>query len=99
MQIPAALAASALTALPNPICQGQQRNIVLTVTNTGEADALNVTGVPALFRSGTGTATLVTSPAVIPVLAGGASVNLTWVYQATSPGSVTYTGTVTGTEG
>jgi hypothetical protein len=99
IQVPAGLAVSPATVTPSPVCPGSTVQVVLTVTNDGGATALDVTGLPSLAVSGGGTASLVSSPAVVPTLAPGVNTRLTWVYQAASPGTIRFSATITGRDG
>jgi len=95
IQRPAQLEGSPLTVTPSPACQGQALTIVTTVTNTGEADAANVTGYPSLFVEGV--ALPFSGPSSVTMLVSGGSVSLTWVYLAAGPpGTLKFTATVTG---
>jgi len=98
VQAAAALAGN-FTANPDPLNGGMSTMVMLTVSNTGEADALAV--VPdVMVVDGTGVVTYVGGPypggsVTIP---GGANVVFTWTYTAVSAGYVGFTTTVTGTE-
>jgi hypothetical protein len=96
VQRPANLAASPLTVSPDPVCAGALVTVRLTVTNTGEAYAASVTGGPLQPSA---PAVLVSSPAPLALLFGGASAQLVWTYSVTSPGPMTFTATVTGVDG
>ena len=96
MQTPANLAGSPITFIPSDACIGRQLRITLSATNTGEANAVQVVGIPALSLEGSANAGLVSSPVMIPVLAGGNAANFTWTYTLTGAGSMKYTATVTG---
>jgi len=96
MQIPAVLAGSQVSALPPIACLGQQVRIGLTVTNEGEATAIQVAGIPGLAQEGGGAASLVSSPATVPSLPGGAQSDFTWVYTLTGAGPLAFTATVNG---
>jgi sugar lactone lactonase YvrE len=77
----AVLTASGIMVSPAAPCPGGTFLVSLTVTNTGDAAALNVTGGTPVV-GGTATATLVAPPAVTGSLAAGAAVILTWQYEA-----------------
>jgi len=98
IQAPAVLAAGPPVATPDPVCIGSLVTITLTVTNTGDATANNVTGSPLLALSGSGAAVLASSPGAVASLAGGAATTLVWTYSATAAGTVTFTATVTATD-
>ncbi len=98
VQAPAQLAVSVPWVGPAAACSGQPITVSLTVTNTGQADAQNVTGSPLLFVEGPGSVVAVSSPAVIPVLASGASADLVWAYTAGTAGALKFTATVTATD-
>ncbi|MEK7474766.1 MAG: S8 family serine peptidase [Candidatus Coatesbacteria bacterium] len=95
VQRPAVLEGGPLTAQPDPVCGGNLVSVVATVTNTGEAAALDVGG-PALSPGGSGGIALVSSPPPVARLEGGQRTSLTWVYRATAGGSVEFTATVAG---
>jgi uncharacterized repeat protein (TIGR01451 family) len=97
IQTPAVLAAMSAQSA-TIVCTGQTFRTTLTVTNTGEATALNVlpTGLPD--RHGIGTATPVAWPTVPVSLSGGMGTTFVWTYLAMTPGPVTYTMTATGTD-
>jgi len=98
IEAPALLEGSPLTAIPDPVCQWGLITVTMTATNWGGASANNI-ATPPLFVEGTGSAALVTAPASIPSLPGGGmSADFTWVYRATSPGTVKFTATVTATD-
>ncbi|HRU40251.1 MAG TPA: hypothetical protein P5511_10260, partial [Candidatus Goldiibacteriota bacterium] len=78
------------------VSTGQTITLAMSVTNTGDANGLNVSAeTPAV--SGAGNVTLVGSPAAIP-LNGGASAVLVWTYTATAPGTVYFTSRAFGTD-
>jgi len=80
-------------------CVGDVVTLTALVTNTGEANAKNVTPSAALAVSGTGGATKVNVSPPVSTIAGGGSWAFTWDYLLTSPGNVIFTATVTGKEG
>jgi len=92
---PAALEASGLTVWPDPLCEGMLGSLRLTVTNTGQVPCTGVTGVPVVVV-GVG----MLSPLALPIgsLPGGSATTLTWTFTATSPGSLSFAVTVTGTD-
>ncbi len=90
---PANLVAGIVAAYPDPVCTGYAVRVVVSVTNTGQVPALAVrTATPYVE----GAAALVSAPAWIPSLAGGASAHLTWTYSPTAPGSLRFTTTALG---
>jgi hypothetical protein len=90
---PAALAVSAITVSPDPVCEATLVSVSLTVTNTGQVPATNVTGVAAAVA---GSAAPVSSPASVGSLAGGGSATMTWTYSATALGTLEFAATLTG---
>lgn len=95
IQTPAALAGSAPAAWPGTVCAGSQVRIVMTVTNTGGATAMNV--VPGdLFVEPAGQAVKVSSPGATTIV-GGVSRSFTWVYSAAGPAAaLRFTATIAG---
>ena len=81
---------------PLQVSVGQNITLVLSVTNNGTAGASAVTpGLPGV--SGTGSVSVVSSPAVTAI-AGGASAHFTWVYTAATAGQVSFTAGASGTD-
>ena len=83
---------------PEPVLLGQNFTIRMSVTNNG---ALSVDSISpsSLVKLGTASATLITVPAPASFsLAPGANDTFTWTYNATSVGSLAYTGESYGTE-
>jgi len=90
---------ASLTSAPASACVGQRVDVVLTVKNSGEAGAVNVSApVPAVSGAGTALFGLGPVPAMPVSLAGGASRSFTWTYTSTGSGEVVFTTTVTGTD-
>jgi len=96
IQPPGVLDASAVTAGPDPACRGDLISVTMTVTNPGGAAVADLTALPGPSVSGGGGVLLVSAPAAVPPLAGGAAVALTWTYSATGGGPVVFTVTVSG---
>ena len=94
--VPARLESGPLEVIPDPACMNQLLTIVMTVTNLGEAAAVNVEVSPDLAVEGL--AVPVTSPTQISALPGGGSARFTWTYISRIPGTVMFTGTVTGAD-
>jgi len=95
---PACLDAT-LATVPSAAAVSQWVNVVLTVTNTGGANAIGVT--PALLiTSGASLVEYLTgpTPAGPLTLAPGATQSFTWTYSASGNGNVAFTGTATGTD-
>ncbi|MEK7474451.1 MAG: SBBP repeat-containing protein, partial [Candidatus Coatesbacteria bacterium] len=100
IQAAAALAAG-LGLYPAAPCTGQSFMVTLTVTNTGTAMASGVNlEAPPFVLTGPGAATLASGPlpALPATLAGGAGLTFTWTYTATTPGALTFSTTVAGTD-
>ena len=89
--------AAALTATPNPVLQGQVVTVTLTITDSGSAGVTRL--VPTVAVSGTSTATLLNGPTPSSVnLAGGTQQAFVWHYTANLPGTLTFTGSASGSE-
>ncbi|HPI03349.1 MAG TPA: hypothetical protein PKZ78_05870, partial [Candidatus Goldiibacteriota bacterium] len=88
--------AANIRAYPSQVSVGQMVTVDMTVTNNGQADALNVNGLTPLI-SGTGVLTADTTP-VNQTIAGNSSANFRWIYQATTPGTVSLTTRAQGTD-
>ena len=63
----------------------------MRVTNTGGADALNVIGVTPTVATGSGSVSLLTSPAPQNIPGGNNFALFTWTYSATAAGTVQLT--------
>ncbi len=95
VQTPAAL--SAVIAAPPVADQGDAITISLAVTNSGGATAQAVTPAP-LVVGGAG-ATLLTGPLPTSAsIAGAAAQAFTWTFRASTLGTVTFAGSVSGTD-
>lgn len=96
LQIPAALSARA-TALPSAARQGDILTLVLSATDTGEAPAA---AVASFAGSSPGSVAVHLLSGPLPGgplrLAGAASQNFTWTYEAVGSGSLVFTATVSG---
>jgi hypothetical protein len=92
----AASLAAQLSASPAQVSAGQVINIIMTVTNNGQADALNVLPVTP-SASAAGTAIVFASPAAATI-PGGGSATFAWSYTAQGSGTVTFTSTAYGTD-
>lgn len=94
----AALQAS-LSATPALVVSLMDVTVVMTVRNTGLYPALNVTPSP-LTPAGSGSVVLRSGPvpASVPALMPGEETTFTWVYRATGPGQVTWSGQASGTD-
>lgn len=98
IQTPAALVCT-LAAGPTSVRVGETILVTMTVTNNGQATAVNV-NPSALTTGGTGSAFLLSGPTGAPVhIPGGASAQFLWVYQATTPGNLLWSGQASGTDG
>ncbi len=89
IQAPASLVAS--WSLPAQASIGQIATAVLSVTNTGTAQANNVTTIAMPFVNGSGALSLLTQPNLAPNLASGASQFYTYTFSPTAVGSVALT--------
>ncbi len=71
--------------------------VVITVSNTGSADASNV--LPSsLITGGTAAASLVSAPSSAETISAGGAVSFTWIYTATKAGSLSFQSNITGTD-
>ncbi|MFH1538388.1 MAG: PQQ-binding-like beta-propeller repeat protein [bacterium] len=97
VQTPAALNGS-ISALPSPVGVGDPITVTMTVNNTGQAGADDVTP-SALTLGGTGGATLVSGPTPADAdIPGGGNQDFTWTYSGSSAGDVNFTGNASGTD-
>jgi len=97
VQRPAALTCT-LTAAPSPVGTGSPIYVTMTVTNAGEATALDV-NPSALTLGGTGGATYFSGPEGSPVtITGGTSAAFGWTYVAATAGTVNWSGNASGTD-
>ncbi|HRU38405.1 MAG TPA: CARDB domain-containing protein, partial [Candidatus Goldiibacteriota bacterium] len=77
---------------------GEYITVVLSVTNTGDTAAVNVT--PSVAVDGTAVNWINGALAAgIPSLAGGASRHFTWTYQGTVTGNITFSATLSANDG
>ena len=95
---PAALVGKVVSAAVSPVCVGASIEIVVSVTNTGDAAVLGVAGTTTLFIDGGGTASLAAAPPPVASLAPAGSAHFTWRYLTTGPGTIRFTATVAGTD-
>ena len=88
LQSPATLTANLL--LPSTVSLYQVYNVVMQVSNTGSAAAVNVTAPSALNLTGsTGSSIKVSGPVPGPqTIAGNSSAYYTWTYSAVGTGSI-----------
>jgi hypothetical protein len=98
VQLPTILQVTGISALPSVQGTGAPITVVMTLANTGQATALNVSGDATLGVNGPGSATYASgpSPALLPSLAGGASADFTYIYTATAPTTVSFSGVAYG---
>lgn len=85
---------------PATAAVGQTLTIALTVTNTGQVDAVNVSPMTLAVGPGATIVSLTTGPTPpgpVTVVAGATQVFI-WTYGTSGAGPVTVTGTVTGTD-
>ncbi len=94
--LPAGLKAAASFA-GLPISQGQTFPVRLTVTNTGQSPAVNVTPFISI-NTGAGSLTPVGVPGLLALLPAGGSTTFEWIYTATGFGPVSFTMTGIGTD-
>lgn len=94
VQAPAALAGA--VSGPAQVCSGMPYTMILTVTNTGEADATGI--APALFPgvAGSAPAVLTGPPPGGGLLRGGETRAYVWTFTSTQTGSAVFTLSVTG---
>ena len=92
------LLAASLAAVPGLAKPGDRVDVVLTVTNTGGADA---TGVAPFIQVNAGAALVLldVSPPGAPVtIPSGSSQGFTWTYSVVGSGTVEFTATAVGTD-
>jgi hypothetical protein len=100
-QAPAKLSATLVTDRTR-VSTGQTLKLTLTVQNTGEANANNVTAAtPSTAAGSTATVGAITAVAAgaLAVLRGGQSATFTWSTSATSAGQVSFVSSAQGTDG
>lgn len=97
VQTPANLI-SLLVATPAVVKPGDTITVTMTVQNTGQAGALNVTP-SVLTVAGTGTVAPISGPVPASINIPGLSAQtFTWTYKAIGNGTVTFSGNATGTD-
>jgi len=97
IESPASLS-SFLSAIPVNVLTGGVITVIMTVTNNGEAGALNVTP-SAINYSGTGSVSIISGPVPVSInLPGGASGSFTWTYSANGAGSISFNGNSSGVD-
>jgi uncharacterized repeat protein (TIGR01451 family) len=97
VQSPVTLSAS-LSAAPLAADVGDPITVTMAVTNSGQADAQNVTP-STLTLGGTGSAVLVSGPTPPSAdISGGGTASFTWVYSGTATGTVNWTGSASGSD-
>jgi len=98
----AANLSASISASPNPANDGDNVTVTMSVSNTGERDAVNVTpsSLTVTVINGTANASLLTGPSPsIANITGGGSQNFTWVYNASSGasgGNISFSGNASG---
>ena len=98
IQTPATLQAS-INAYPIPVPLGSPFTVVMSVTNTGQALARNVTP-SALIKLGPGNCSLISGPSPASAdIFGGAAAYFTWTYSATGVSSVGFNANSSGYDG
>ena len=96
VQGPGKLAAS-LGVEPSVQLAGNTVDVIMTVTNTGLTDVMNIS-VTMWVAVGPSRVSVVSEPVGLASLLAGTSATFTWTYNALSMGPVRFTVTVTGTE-
>ncbi|HUS31467.1 MAG TPA: CARDB domain-containing protein, partial [Kofleriaceae bacterium] len=97
IQILAAGALVPVIAVPSTVSVGQTFTLAMTVSNPGQDAAANVSAC-TLVVGGTGTASIVTTPAAVPTIAPAGNATLSWTLTATGAGSLTFTTCAQGTD-
>ncbi|HPD18594.1 MAG TPA: hypothetical protein PLF61_02900, partial [Candidatus Goldiibacteriota bacterium] len=87
---------SSLIVAPFQVSLGQTITLVMSVTNNGQAQALNVDGILPV-KSGSGSVVLLSTPTPVN-LPGNTSTLLTWTYTASGTGTVYFTSRAVGTD-
>jgi hypothetical protein len=95
IQTPAALSC-AISAIPDPVAVGDEITVVMTVSNAGQATAINVAHNLSVY--GTALFSYITFPAIADI-AGGASADFTWTFSAASAGNLCFSGYAQGSDG
>lgn len=98
VRIRRAATATPSVAVGAQVSVGQTFAVAMTVANTGEASADNVTACP-LAISGAGDATIVTIPSAVATIAAGNAAVLTWTVTATATGAVSFATCASATDG
>lgn len=80
-----------------PVSEGMTFPVRLTVTNTGQSPASNVTPFISI-NVNPGLSLVGSAPVAMPLLLAGASTTFEWVYTATGFGPVSFTMTAIGTD-
>ncbi len=99
-----AVLASSLSFAPNPASTTQPLTLIMTVTNSGEADAVGVapilTNAQTFFdKFGSAAVSLVSGPLpTLQTVQGLSTRNFTFTYVASGPGSVAFNGGLSGTD-
>jgi len=93
--VPPQLAAT--ISVPPIIGRGASFAVTMVVTNSGQV-AANAVTPGALSVTGTGAATLVSSPAGAVTVGAGGTTTFSWTYKATTTGTLQLHGAATGTD-
>ncbi|HDQ26601.1 MAG TPA: hypothetical protein ENN43_07670, partial [bacterium] len=95
----AAVLISSISVSPVYSAVGWTITTVMTVSNTGQAQAVNVSPSFVIDGASTGSVTLIGAPASPVSINGGAAHHFTWTYSAASTGSVIFSGSANGQDG
>ena len=90
---------ASMSVSPLQVSTGQDITVIMSVNNSGEADANNVSPVPALpGLSGTGAVSLVSGPqpSSYGYILGGNSSSFTWIFSADGPGNIAFSSRAAG---
>jgi hypothetical protein len=92
------VSAMSLIAPTNPVSYGATVRVVLSVTNTGIANAVNINpGLMTITSIGGATVTPVSSPSALALLGVNASAHFTWTYTVdNTAGTINFSATVNG---
>jgi len=86
---------SSLRLTSPKVVVGGTITVIMVVKNTSTEDIYNLTPT-RLILEGSGSATLINAPGVLPRLPAGSSSEFIWIYQASNyPGSLTFSGYAT----
>jgi uncharacterized delta-60 repeat protein/uncharacterized repeat protein (TIGR01451 family) len=97
IETPASLACQ-INSVPATASNPQLVTVVMSVTNSGQAGAVNVCGQAGIVQvSGTPGASLNQSPSCVSI-AGGAAAYFTWVYMVSFDGTLAFTMTAKGND-